>query len=342
MLNKLISKFKTPEVVTQTPAEAAAAESISTLEKAELLENQLDAAQRAENGPSPRRELLRKQMKQAWIAVQHHRMADEKTRVAALMKADKISADMAIKAANEAYPVAASYLVAEQEKHHSIAARLVPLEAGLNKARQQVKDGCATAQKEFDAAIASGDEVAEVAAAEKLFKAEKLSNQDAPLSGPLELRIAALRRELAAADARVSAAEVDLEDASQACLKANAELALLEYDQQAQALFEAYLVQRRVVNACGDGVNLSFPKVNDFVFAVSCRDRITFNSAMHEKNGRLSCDASNEFINALTSTPNLSVLATNVNELPATPKPEMNEVGPAVYYSVNDNKRQAA
>lgn len=319
MLSKLIARFKADEPVAQNTDEIAAADAISTPEKVAALLARLDADIAAEPHFGSRYRLLRSQHDQATLAALRHQIEAERQRVAAVVKRDKAQAEKTLADANEQHTAAVARLGAVQAKHQAAADRLEPLEAELKKTKQQAGERAAEAQNAFDAAIATGDEVAETAAAEKLYQAQEELKRGGTLAGPLGLRIGALRRELEAVAAAVDAAAGSVDEAARACLRAKAELSFVEYDRQAQALLDAYLAQRAAEAACvGDPEARSINRraVGNFEVQICSPERIVNGLRMDAYNRRiLPVYIIASLLDAVTKTPNLKVLAARVEDL---------------------------
>lgn len=341
MLNKLISKFKTPDVVTQNSAEAAASESISTPEKTASLLARLEVVRDAETKYSSRHQLLSKQHQQASFAAQRFQIEAERKRVAGAVQRDKATAEKSLDAANDQHAIATDNLKTAQVRHQDLAARLQPLEAEQKNYQQKVQERVTTANTEFSAAITAGDDAAEAAAAEKLFQAKMAGLPGASLSGPLALRIEALCNELQLAEDIVTVHEKAIDQATQARLKAKAELALVEYDRQAQALLEAYVAQRIAVSACG-GVTIPGAgwvtdfrgrTVDKFDVQISSSERILLGARIDVYNNRhLPSHVVTGIIEAMTA-PDLSIIAAKVEDLPNIPAEPVEVESPA--FAVN-------
>lgn len=325
MLNKIISKFKTPDVATQDPAEAAAAETISTPEKTAGLLARLEAARDAETKHSPRHQLLSKQHQQASFAAQRFQIEGERKRVAGVVQRDKATAEKALAEADGQHAIATDNLKTAQAKYQALAARLQPLEAEQKNYQQKVQERVTTAKTEFSAAITAGDDVAEAVAAEKLFQANVAGLPGASLSGPLALRIEALCNELQLAADIVTVHEKAIEQATQARLQAKAELALVEYDRQAQALLDAYVAQRVAVAAAFASNQTTHAvfrtaagwcPVDQFDLQVSSPERIISGARMDAYNNRhMPVFVLTGIIDAMKATPDLSILAARPDDV---------------------------
>lgn len=321
MLSKLIAKFKTPEPVAKNPEEARAAALIDTPEKAAALVANLETALDAEPEFSwRRRQLLKDQREQAALAVRRFENEAERQRVAAVLQRDKAQGEKALSEASGALARANDQLNAAKAKHQAAADRVAPLEVELQKSKQQAEDRVAQAQAAFEAAVGKGDEAAEALAAESLFQAQEDRRRGGPQAGPLGLRIGALRREREQAAAAVATAQAGAEDAQQAVHLAKAELALVEYDRQVNALLDAFLAQRVAIVACGSGKNAAAVRaacVNNFQVQASKPERILHGRGLTGYNNRyLPGYTVDSMLVAATKAPDLKVLALKLEDLP--------------------------
>lgn len=326
MLNKLISRFKAPQAATPNPAHVAAADTISTLEKAAGLVAQLEAARDAEEKFSPRHRFFSKQHEEAARALKRHELDAERKRVASAVQRDKAAAEKSLSLADEQHAIASGNLNTALARREALTTRLEPLEAEKTQAQQQAEERALVAQKEFDAAISAGDIEAEKLAAAALYQAKNDCRSGSVLMGPIDLRINAIRSELAIASDLVSVQEAAIAQADQARLIAQAELALAEYDRQAQSLFDAFLKQRVAVNACLASLpNTAYRShpfngraVDQFETQVSSPGRIVFGSSIDVYNNRyLPAHIYMGIFEAVSAEPNLAVLAASVDDLPA-------------------------
>lgn len=328
MLTKLISKFKTAQPTNQSPAESAAADMISTPEKAASLLAQIEVARDAEEKYSPRYNLLSKQHEQVSSVLRRHATDAERTRVAGVVQRDMAAAEKALTAAHEQHAIASGNLSTALAKREALLTRLQPLEAEKIQAQQQVEERALTAQKEFDGAIAVGDVAAEKLAADALYQAKNDCQSGSALMGSIDLRINAVRNELEIAADLVSVQETAVAQADQARLIAQAELALLEYDRQAQALFDAFLKQRVAVSAYMDclprvayqSTHFSGRMVDHFEAQISSPERIVFGSSISVYNNRyLPASTYMPAVYAAGAKLDLAVLAASVDDLPEDP-----------------------
>ena len=139
-------------------------------------------------------------------------------------------------------------------KHYRPAGQL---EDSLVKSKEIEADDLTALQNAFDQAVAVGDEAAESKAAEALFTAKKFKVIDTSVTGPIELRIAAINIELEAAGVKIDEASMAVDQAEQERLKATADLAFLAYKIKVNELFAAYLDHKKAVLQCSDAFRKS-------------------------------------------------------------------------------------
>ena len=244
MLQKLVSKFAKSEPSTSlTSAELDAKASIDTIDKCYQLLEKLEVSLKLNIDNDERKRLLRKQIDEVKLAIIHHQVNDERARVEAVFKRDTVACDAAKSKAQESHRVATAKLQEARTKYQGIVDRLTPLQDELARNRVAAEEVAKTAQASFDAAIASGDASAETIASERLYQSLKASDAGG-MSGPLALRIAALQRELDAFEQVVADANNLVALAEKAIADADADLALLNYDQQVQKLLAAWVIQK--------------------------------------------------------------------------------------------------
>ena len=331
MLNKLISKFKATQTAAPNPAHAAAADAISTPEKAASLVAQLVAARDAVETHSPRHRFFSNQLQEARRVLKRHELDEERKRVASAVQRDMAAAEKSLSLADEQRAIASSNLNTALAKRQALLTRLQPLEAEKAQAQQQAEEHALFAQKEFDSAISAGDIAAEKLAAAALYQAKNDCQSGSALMGPIDLRINAIRGELVVASDIVSVQEAAIAQAEQARLIAQAELALVEYDRQAQSLFDAFLKQRVAVDACMASLPntehrrhpFSGRTVDQFEAQVSSPGRIVFGSSIDAYNNRyLPSHTYMPAVYAAGAKPDLAVLAASVDDLPEDPPTE--------------------
>lgn len=328
MLNKLFSKLKPSQTTTHSPAEAAMLATLASPEKTALLISQLEAARDSEPDYSARRRHHETRLQHARLALTRHQLETERQRVASVLKRDQANAEKALQAANEAHATATQDLELHESKHLAVVKRLAPLETELLVLQQTLVKRAEDAQIEFDKAIALDNAEAESRAAIKLFEAKKSCESGSISSGPLGLRIAALQCEISTNTDAVVSNQGAVDQAAQDRLEAQAQLALVAYDRQSQALLEAYLAQRIAVNAAHAHQKPSEPtqkvfgnvKVDEFESQVSSSERIVFGERMDARSNRhLSSYITDNLCKALEFKPNLSLLIAPHEDSPAGP-----------------------
>ena len=321
MINKLLSTFKTRQPETRTAAENEAAKSISTPEKAAELKARIQVAINTADAGSnlALSALLRSQLEQATLACRRHDIETECQRVAAALQRDKASGERDLEQAQKSLASTDQVVTKQQDRHRAVVARLAPLESQLALTIQNAADNLASAQAAFDAAVLKGDEPAEIAAAERLYQME---TEGKTAAGPLQLRLAAVRREEVDAKNTLATALQAKQDANNLILQAKANLALVEYDRQAQALLDAYVTQAIAVGACSA---MRISKVNIFDVQVSSAERIVHGKVMNSFNNRhLPGYVIDGIVTTMFAKPDLAILATRVEDI-AEPLPDPQE-----------------
>ncbi|CAN5353942.1 hypothetical protein BH10PSE16_BH10PSE16_43410 [soil metagenome] len=228
------------------------------------------------------------------------------------MQRDKANGEKSLEKAKQAFASADRVFLEKQSRHLAVLARLVPLESQLTLAIQGTADQLSAAQSAFDAAVLKGDEPAEMVAAEKLYELKAGTKNPA---GPLQLRLAAIRREEIEANNALATAEQEKNEANKAILHAQADLALVEYDRQVQALLDAYVAQAIAVAKCSDKVSPT-AIIHLFQAQVSSGERIVFGRRMDNFNNRhLSAFVVRDMIADMTKEPDLAILGANVEDI---------------------------
>ncbi|MDD3936855.1 hypothetical protein [Rhodoferax sp.] len=339
MLNKIFSKLKPAQTINHSPAEAAMLSVLASPEKTAQLVAQLESDLDATPQHSARRRLLVAKRDHARLALTRHQIDAERERVTSVLKRDQAKTDQALQAADEAHATATRELKLRESKRDAVVKRLAPLEAERLALEQAAVKRAAEAQIDFDAAIALDNAEAESRAAAKLFEAKEDCKHGA-LSGPLGLRIAALQREIESHADAVMSAQAAVEQAEKARLTTRAELALIEYDRQAQALLDAYVVQRIAVSAVPThgrkpGGSLQtvlgcFP-IDGFESQVSAPERIVFGGQISAYNQRhLPAHVADSLWRAMVFKPDLPLLMATFEDLPPEPSestdPEVEKV----------------
>ena len=312
MINKLLSTFKTRQPDARSAAENEAAKSISSPAKAAELLARLQADFAATEGEATpaRRNMLRKQVEQAELAIRRHDIETERQQVAAALQRDKDSGEKDLEQAQKSLASADQVVTKQQDRHRAVLARLEPLQAQLALTIQNAADNLLSAKTAFDAAVLTGDEPAEIAAAEKLYQLEA---EGKTAAGPLQLRLDAIHREEIDARNALAAASQAHQDAGNSILQAKAVLALVEFDRQAQALLEAYVTQAIAARACGA---MAVSNVSVFDVQVSSAERIVGGKGIDAFNNRhLPGYLIDGIVTTMFAKPDLAILAVNVGSI---------------------------
>ena len=145
------------------------------------------------------------------------------------------------------------------------------------------------------------------------------------LAGPIQSQIDTIRGRLDAATQDVANQSDALEKTQHARLIAKAEVSLVEYDQQAQALFDAWLKQRVAVDlasrskpeAVFDKALFDGRAVSGFEAQVSSCERIAFGKNFSTDNNRyMPALVWHDAYIAAIKLPDLAVLSLNADDLP--------------------------
>ena len=325
MLNKIISKFKPTQAAKQSEAEVAMLSLLASPEKTAQLIAQLEAAVAVEVKHSPRHTLFAEKLKQANLALSRQKLEAERRRVAELWRRDQATANKALKDAEEEHSIATNELALRESKRTAVVQRLAPLEQEHLAVQKVAAKRVEEAQSAFNAAIALDDPEAEARAAQVLYQANKECESGAGLSGPLGLRIDALKNEIQSHSDAVTSSQTAVEGAEQAVLHAKADIALLDYDRAAQALLDAFVTQRvAVANAFASNrgphdrfiSSLGAQAVDGFEAQVSSSERIVFGGSIDAYNQR---HLPRHVVDQLwrEGKPNLVILMANPDDLAA-------------------------
>lgn len=234
MLKQIASVFK-----ANSHSEAVA--NISTRKKAEKWRDAL--MQLKENFPPTdfaSRKVFDRKIDQISTVIDGFVLNEERARIAEELASKTKSASAFLADATKSLAVAKSETGKVQVKLSGLEERHSVLSANLETLKKKAADDEQAAQVIFDNALLSGDEAAEVAAAEKL-SARKLertvvNGQDNPTS----LRLAALDREITAAKELLFRADEVESLAVATHLEALATVAVLDFDRQILPLFDAW------------------------------------------------------------------------------------------------------
>ena len=254
-------------------------ENLSTLQKAQALLEVLKARKhdlQANQRYSPQYSQLRRQIEELGLLVQKFKIEAEFLRIDALNAAERESLTAALNQAQDSEAAASLALQSEADKCPAIEARLAPLVAEQDANRAEKVATYLKLKADFETAMASGDDAEEARAASALSEAQKATHEDADIETPIALRIAALQVELVASSERTAKAQTDLDQTTQGTLLARANLAGLDYDEQAHRLFLEYLKQWAAVT-CLNADSARFTKrVDEFSAGICRRERFIF------------------------------------------------------------------
>ncbi|OLP05155.1 hypothetical protein [Rhodoferax antarcticus] len=314
MFKTILSKLK-PAQTNLSRAEEAMLTTLANPEKTAALVSRFEAALTAAPDYSAVRRFEESRLVQARLAMKRHVIDSERQRVAAVMQADQAICDQDLQTANENHATALRALGLCDSRREAVLKRLEPLEAEQTALGQAALQRAAAAQIEFDEAITTAAPEGEAIAATKLFQAQKDCEGGSVLNGPLGLRIVALQREIQAVSDAMDLQQSAVDQAAQARLDAQAALASLEYDRQAQALLEAYLAQRIAISAAQALQKPGAPtkvfwnqKIDKFESQISSTQRIIFGGDIDPRTRHLSNYAIDDLCRALEFKPNLSLL----------------------------------
>ncbi len=324
MLKKIASKFaKSEPSKTLTPDELDAQASISTIDGCDQLLENLQASRNLNLGNWPRMSLIDRQIKEAELAKFRHKVDAERTRIEDVFKRDIVACDAAKSAAQVSHQAAVAKLQEVNAKHQGIIDRLSPLQDELARSRVEVEEAAKVAQSNFDAAIAAGDTAAETIASERLYQAIKAAEAGG-VNGPLTLRIAALQRELDASEQVVADVKNLVAEAEKSIVDADADLALLSYDQQVNLLLDAWVTQKAAVNMAlkhhpsGSTLRTATGSLEVALLdiQIGSPERALFGASMDYKR-KLPQWVCENLVKAAMGTPNLEILAAKIEDLPA-------------------------
>lgn len=209
---------------------------VDTLEKArslhENLRNLRDTLSETLGVFSERTKLVSAQCGAVERVINHHLRWAEYDRAMQQFQTDQEQLTDAVKTTKAAVFLAEKSLQSAVEKHANLETRLPPLVAKLNAEGNQVQERLIEAQRLFDAALASGDEAAEANAAEALARAKGYGQPNALTGSPIEIRVSALKNEIANSQIQCAAAQSDLAQAIDDSHQAESNLSKLHYDKR--------------------------------------------------------------------------------------------------------------
>lgn len=219
---------------------------------------------------------FRRQIEELEVLVQKFKIEAEFLRIDALNASDRQSLTAALDQAQGREVSASLALKKEADKSIAIEARLAPLVAEQDAVQAEKVAAYLKLKADFEVAMSSGDVAEEARAAEALSQAQKAANDEADSETPTALRIAALQAELVASSERTANAQSDFDKAAQDTLLARANLAGLDYDEQAHRLFLEYLKQWAAVTCLNPDSARFVKRVDEFGAGICSRSRFIF------------------------------------------------------------------
>lgn len=251
-----------------SPTLQAMADRVSTAEGCDALAAELDRLLQEAGPIDPRTSLLRRKSEEVARVKKAHVIADERVRVAAVVKRDQDAASKALKsaesrlkAATEEAGKAASALSVRTAEIGRMNADLAELHAAADQAVELARKG-------FSDAMEAGDVGAEGEAA--AFEAvKKAQAHRASVGDLLRARIANRQSGLAELERANAAAAESVSQAQDDVSLARIQLARVEYDQAAQSMVDAYvkLSALRTIDSAGSSFAGSTIHKLDLTFA---------------------------------------------------------------------------
>lgn len=208
---------------------------VDTLKKAQSFYDSLQVTkQNIERVPGnqARRELIEKQISAANEALAYHQTSAKVDAIPLKFEIDSKQTKEAVESTKAIVAIAEKTLQAASKKHDDLTRRLAPLTEKLNAEAAQAEERLKDAQKLFDAAMASGNEADEAAAAEALALAKSNGQTQTLTDSPIEIRVTALTKELANSQIQLDDAKKALACAIDEFLMAKANLSKFQYDQK--------------------------------------------------------------------------------------------------------------
>lgn len=209
---------------------------VDTLEKAQSLNEGLHALrarfEKTLGVFSDRYKLVSAQCAAAQKVINHHMQRAEYERVMLQFQTDQEQLTEAVTTTKAAVCRAEKSLQSAVEKQANLETRLPPLVAKLKAEGDQFQALLIEAQRMFDAAMSSGDEAAEADAAEALARAKGYGQPNALTGSPIEIRVAALKNELANSQAQCATAQNNLAQVIDEAHQAESNLSKSHYDKR--------------------------------------------------------------------------------------------------------------
>ncbi|MDQ7745674.1 hypothetical protein [Hydrogenophaga pseudoflava] len=294
-----------------SPELQAMAERVSTAAGCEALAEELEQ-QLSQNaaGDIPRNSVLRRKLAELARLRKAHAIAQDRVRVAAVVKRDQDTASKALKAAEaklkaagEATAKAAAALADRTAEVDRMKQDLTELHAAADKAVE-------IARKGFADAVAADDVSAEGEAA--AFAAVKKAQAHRETCGELqtariksrEAGLSDLQRASADASGAIAQAQDDLS-------LARLQLALVEYDQAAQSMVDAYIKQLSLSSFGSDGRAFKGSAIHELDLTFASAERAVLGSRLIGESGRVRGYALADMATALKPV-DLALLTTEI------------------------------
>lgn len=297
-------------------------ENLGTLQNANAFLEQLKARKhnlQANQRYSPQYAQLRRQIEELEFLVQKFRIEADLVRIDVLVVTERQTLTAALNQAQDREAAATVALKKEADKCPAIEARLAPLVVEQDALRAEKVATYLTLKAAFEAAMAGGDDAEEARAAKALSDAQKATHEDADSETPTALRIAALQAELVASSERTANAQATFDQAAQETLLARANLASLDYDEQAHRLFLEYLKQWAAVTSLGPESARFAKRVDEFSAGICRRERFIFADqsdaySRHHVAGWLTAEVARTMAKVI----NYEILAQDIVDFPTT------------------------
>lgn len=301
-----------------SPELQAMAERVSTAAGCEALAEELEQQlSQSAAGDIPRNRVLRRKLAELARLRKAHAIAQDRVRVAAVVKRDQDAASKALKAAE-------AKLKAAGEAAAKAAAALADRTAEVDRMKQDLAELCAAADKAveiarkgFADAAATDDVSAEAEAA--AFAAVKKAQAHRETCGELqtarikirEAGLSDLQRASADASGAIAQAQDDLS-------LARLQLARVEYDQAAQSMVDAYIKQLSLNSFGSDGRAFKGSAIHELDLTFASAERAVLGSQLIGESGRVRGYVLEDMATALKPA-DLALLTT---EIPAPKQPE--------------------
>jgi hypothetical protein len=262
------------------------AERVSTAAGCQSLAEELEQQRQAEQNMGPRASLLRRQIDELSRLQKGHAIAEDRARVAAVVKRDTDAAsktlkaaESKLKAANEASKQAASALADRVVEIDQLRSDLAELHAAADTAVEIASKGFA------DAFATVGVSVEGEAAA---FDAVKNAQAHRATCGDfLAARIKVREADLGILQKASRDAESAVSDARDDINRARLQLARVEYDQAAQLLVDAFIKARAIRSTDSAGRSFSMSTLHNLELAFADPERAVNGAQLIGESGRV-------------------------------------------------------